>query len=192
MLFLDGVYVDDANSDSGQRFVPVVNHSKEDITRLAHLMSVRIARYLSRTGLIEADAENSYLSDSSADGEMTGHQTFSIMYRISTGFQKGKKIFSVQTRPPIVDEEKNFGLLGKVEGFSLHAGVAAKAHQRDKLERLCRYISRPPVAAHRLSLTTSGKICYELKTPYRNGTTHVVFDPLDFISNTQHWYHYHE
>lgn len=88
----------------------------------------------------------------------------------------------VQTRPPIIDETKNFDLLGKVEGFSLHAGVSAKAHQRDKLERLCRYISRPPVAAHRLSLTSSGKVCYELKTPYSDGTTHVVFEPLDFIS----------
>jgi hypothetical protein len=27
-----------------------------------------------------------------------------------------------------------------------------------------------------------GNICYELKTPYRNGTTHMLFDPLDFIS----------
>jgi hypothetical protein len=69
-----------------------------------------------------------------------------------------------------------------VAGFSLHAGVSVKAHQRDKLERLCRYISRPPVAAHRLSLTASGKISVELKTPYRDGTTHVVFEPLDFIS----------
>jgi len=23
---------------------------------------------------------------------------------------------------------------------------------------------------------------YELKTPYRNGTTHVIFEPLDFIA----------
>jgi len=182
MLFLDGVYVDDAKSEGGQRFVPVLNHHVADITRLAHLMSVRIARYLSRMGLIEADAENSYLSDASTDGEMTDHQSYSIMYRISTGFQKGKKIFSVQTRPPIVDEAKNFALLGKVEGFSLHAGVSAKAHQRGKLERLCRYISRPPVAEDRLSHTSAGKICYELKTPYRDGTTHVIFDPLDFIS----------
>ena len=181
MIFLDGVYVDDVDSEGGQRFVPVRKLHVADITRLAHLMSVRIARFLSRTGLIEADAENSYLS-ASPDGEMTDHQSYSIMYRISTGFQKGKKIFSVQTRPPIVDEGKNFDLLGKVEGFSLHAGVSAKAHQRDKLERLCRYISRPPVAADRLSLTSSGKICYELKTPYRNGTTHMVFEPLDFIS----------
>jgi len=104
------------------------------------------------------------------------------LYRVSTGFQKGKKIFSLQTRPPIVDENQHSDLLGKIAGFSLHAGVSVKAHQRDKLERLCCYISRPPVAANRLSLTTSGKICYELKTPYRDGTTHVVFEPLDFIS----------
>ena len=37
-------------------------------------------------------------------------------------------------------------------------------------------------AAHRLSLTPEGNIRYELKTPYRNGTTHMVFEPLDFIS----------
>jgi hypothetical protein len=60
--------------------------------------------------------------------------------------------------------------------------VSAKAHQRDKLERLCRYVSRPPVAAHWLSRTSSGKVCYELKTPYRDVTTDVVFDPLDFIT----------
>ena len=36
-------------------------------------------------------------------------------------------------------------------GFSLHAGVAAEDSQRDKLERLCRYISRPAVAIERLS-----------------------------------------
>lgn len=182
MIFLDGVFVDDENSEDDQRFVPVLNHLQSDIIRLTHLMSARIARYLSRAGLIEADAENSYLAESSIDGEMNDHQIFSIMYRISTGFQKGKKIFSVQTRPPIMAETKEGDLLGKVAGFSLHAGVATKAYQRDKLERLCRYISRPPISQHRLTLTPSGKICYELKTPYRGGITHVIFDPLDFIS----------
>ncbi|MDR3492255.1 MAG: transposase, partial [Gammaproteobacteria bacterium] len=34
----------------------------------------------------------------------------------------------------------------------------------------------------RLSEREDGKISYELKTPYRNGTTHVLFEPLDFIS----------
>jgi hypothetical protein len=69
-----------------------------------------------------------------------------------------------------------------VAGFSLHAGVVAKAHERQKLERLCRYIARPAVSEKRLSRTANGNIRYQLKTPYRDGTTHVIFEPLDFIA----------
>jgi hypothetical protein len=53
-------------------------------------------------------------------------------------------------------------------GFSLHAGIAAKAAQRDKLEHLARYVSRPPVATERLSLTEGGLVRLALKTPYRD------------------------
>jgi hypothetical protein len=60
--------------------------------------------------------------------------------------------------------------------------LPAQAWERDKLERLCRYISRPAVSEKRLSLTSAGNIRYLLKTPYRDGTTHVIFEPLDFIS----------
>jgi len=56
----------------------------------------------------------------------------------------------------------------------LHAGVAAKAQERNNLERLSRYISRPAVSEKRLSLTPGGNVRYELKTPYRDGTTHVA------------------
>lgn len=72
--------------------------------------------------------------------------------------------------------------VGNVAGFSLHAGVAARGNERDKLERLCRYITRPAIAERRLSLTHQGKVRYELKTPYRDGTTHVIFEPVDFIA----------
>ena len=67
-------------------------------------------------------------------------------------------------------------------GFSLHAGVAAQAYQRDRLERLCRYVTRPAVAEPRLSLTAGGRIRYALKSPWRDGTTHVVFEPPDIIA----------
>ena len=50
------------------------------------------------------------------------------------------------------------------------------------MERLCRYISRPAIATQRLTLTAQGHIRYALKTPYRDGTTHVVFEPRDFLS----------
>ena len=55
--------------------------------------------------------------------------------------------------------------------YSLHAGVATKAQERDKLERLCRYIARPAISEKRLSLTAQSKVRYKLKTPYRDGTT---------------------
>jgi len=38
------------------------------------------------------------------------------------------------------------------------------------------------VSEKRLALTSHGKVHYELKTPYRDGTTHVFFEPLDFIA----------
>ena len=65
---------------------------------------------------------------------------------------------------------------------SRHAGVAAQAWERNKLERLCRYISRPALSEKRLSLISAGNTRYQLKTPYSDGTTHVIFEPLDFIS----------
>ena len=57
-----------------------------------------------------------------------------------------------------------------------------EADQREKLERLARYVSRPPVSVERLDLTAQGQVRYRLKTPYHDGTTRIVLEPLDFIA----------
>lgn len=49
---------------------------------------------------------------------------------------------TLSTQPPESEPPPGSDRVAKAVGFSLHAGVGAKAHQRDKLERLCRYISR--------------------------------------------------
>jgi len=90
-------------------------------------------------------------------------------------------VFTLQTLPDCRPDNR-FVDTGQVAGFSLHAGVATRAHERDKLERLCRYIARPAVATKRLSMTRNGAVRYELKIPYSDGTTHVLFEPLDFIA----------
>lgn len=129
--------------------------------------------------MLERDAENSHLAGESADEDPLAQlRGQSITYRIAVGPQVGRKVFTLQT----CDVEELFGTMGKVAGFSLHAWVAARADGRKKLERLCRYISRPAVSEKRLSLTANGNIRYRLKTPYRDGTTHVIFEPLDFIA----------
>ena len=79
------------------------------------------------------------------------------------GPQAGRKVFTLQTLPAYDLEEPFGGAAGQVTGFSLHAGVAARANERKKLERLCRYISRPAISEKRLSLTRNGNIRYDVK-----------------------------
>lgn len=67
-------------------------------------------------------------------------------------------------------------------GFSLHAATVCEAWQRSRLERLCRYITRPPIATKRLSIDPQGRAIYRYKQPFRDGSTHVVLEPLDFIA----------
>jgi hypothetical protein len=182
MLFLDGVDVEHAGSTARFRWVKA--STDNELTQLIHTIAHRLARYLERQGLLERDAEYSYLALESTDedpmDQLRGH---SITYRIAVGPQQGRKVFTLQTLP---DERDAYDApstsTGNVAEFSLHAGVSTKANQRDKLERLCRYITRPAIAEKRLSLTSQGKVRYELKTPYRDGTTHVIFEPLDFIA----------
>lgn len=89
-------------------------------------------------------------------------------------------MFTLQTLPAEPDAPRPE--VAESSGFSLHAGIAAKASQRDKIERLARYVSRPPVATERLSLTQGGNVRYALKTPHRGGTTHMIFEPEDFVA----------
>jgi len=181
MLFLDGVYVEHPNGTARFRWAKAPTSA--ELTRLAHTLARRVGRFLEHQGLLERDAENSYLASDAVEedpmNQLLGH---SITYRIAVGPQQGRKVFTLQTLSA-VDSEEPFGdSVGKVAGFSLHAGVAARADERKKLERLCRYISRPAVSEKRLSLTPNGNVRYQLKTPYRDGTTHVIFEPLDFMA----------
>jgi hypothetical protein len=59
---------------------------------------------------------------------------------------------------------------------SLHANVAVPPRDRSRLERLCRYVARPPLATQRLSRLGDGRLLHRLKHRWRDGTTHVVFE----------------
>ena len=181
MLLLDGVYAVD---DYGKmRFHRVKAPELIELTKLVHTISHRVARFLERRGLLVRDVEDSYLTLDCLDEEpmqqLHGH---SITYRIALGAQQGRNVFTLQTVPPSNAESSFSTRVANIAGFSLHAGVAAEAYQRDKLERLCRYVSRPAVSENRLAVLSNGNIRYQLKTPYRDGTTHVIFEPLDFIA----------
>jgi hypothetical protein len=59
--------------------------------------------------------------------------------------------------------------------------VRCGAHQRKQLERLCRYITRPAIANERLQRNSAGQVVLQLKSPWRDGTTHIVMSPAQFM-----------
>jgi predicted RNase H-like HicB family nuclease len=90
------------------------------------------------------------------------------------------EVVDVQAVPPL-GEMPNNPLLARVAGWSLHAATVCEAHQRSRLERLCRYITRPPIATNRLTVDGRGRVMYRYKQPFRDGSTHVLLEPLDFM-----------
>jgi len=68
-----------------------------------------------------------------------------------------------------------------IEGFDLHANVAVRAGETERLEHLCRYILRPPVAQDALELTPDGKVLLRLRRPWRDGTRAICFEPSEFL-----------
>ncbi len=107
--------------------------------------------------MLVRDMDNSYLAlepqDETGLEQVLGS---SITYRIAIGPHQGRKAFSLQTLPQQGCLEESSARVAKASDFSLHAGVAAGARERQKLERLCRYITRPAIAEKRLSLATQG------------------------------------
>ena len=102
----------------------------------------------------------------------------STHYRIAIGPNAGKKALTLRT-VPARPEPFASTLLARQPGFSLHAATRCEANQRDKLEKLCRTITRPAIANQRLSMNEREPVIDRFKQPFRDGTTQVVLDPLE-------------
>jgi hypothetical protein len=150
MLYLDGVYVEDAHGKV--RFHRIKAPTAEELGALVHRISQRVAKLLERRSLLARDEDNDYLTlETSQDEAMQQLYGHSITYRIAIGPQQCRKVFTLQSLPPTEEPKAGSSRVAKVAGFSLHAGVVAEAHQRDKLQRLSHYIARPAVTEKRLS-----------------------------------------
>jgi hypothetical protein len=179
-LLLDGVY---AQGPSGAlRFLPLPPLEDAAVARVVAQVARHIARLLERRGLgPEADPAE---ADPLAEDQPLLAQIYgaSVASRIATGRRAGQRVLRVGD---CIDPEDLPALEGErcasVSGVSLHANVAVPARDRQRLERLCRYVARPPVATERLSRLEDGRLFYRLKHRWRDGTTHVVFEPQELV-----------
>jgi hypothetical protein len=98
----------------------------------------------------------------------------------ATGKSKGKKAIVLKSVTD-TDHTVTKGLVAKNSGFSIYAGVATKAHERDKLEKISRYIAGPAVAEERLSTDDYGNVIYRFKKPWDDGTTALKLTPMELM-----------
>jgi hypothetical protein len=140
----------------------------------------RLMKMLARQGHLVEEQGMSYLADIDSDNPLTPLQAASCTYRIAFGARAGQKILSLRTVRGR-EEKTTHTLCADAHGFSLHAAVRCGAHQRQELERLCRYITRPAIANERLKRDGAGDVVLQLKSPWRDGTTHIKMSPLEFM-----------
>lgn len=181
ILALDGAYTfnKDCEGKEWATFHRTSAPSVQELTSVLQKIVARVLRYLEKSGLIVKDQDTTYLKLDGHDGVLDQLQVASTSYRIAFGPRAGQRVLTLQGLP--TTGKSKDGMAVQMSGFSLHAGVACNRGERKKLEHMCRYISRPPVAEERLRIDSQGQVVYKLKRAYDNGTTHLVFSPLEFI-----------
>ena len=173
MLALDGVYAED---DAGfLRFHQVGPPSNKEVKLVAGRIARRVEKLISRRGLVPEEEQpvQPFLA------ELYGA---AVAGRVLTGRRAGQQAVRVG------DLENGHGSgdistprCANVQGVGLHANTSIPAHDRVRLERMCRYMCRPPIALERLILLNDGRLMYRLKKQWRDGTTKIIFEPLELM-----------
>jgi len=181
-LLLDGVYR--CGADGVPQFVEVGSPTDDEVHALLQAIITRLMKLLTRRGVLVEEMGQTCLAQADEDGEeartLRPLQAAAITYRIAFGPRAGQKVLTLRVAMPRETAARQ-PLCADIDGFSLHAAVRVEANDRKRLEQLCRYITRPALSDERVQLNDAGQVELELKTPWRDGTTHLVMSPLEFM-----------
>ena len=112
---------------------------------------------------------------------LAGLAAASVQGLVALGRQRGARIRRLGAQPGEVKSRPLGHCHARSNGFDLHAGLVVPAGERERIERVCRYALRPPVARERLSVTDAGQVRLHLRQRWADGTTHLIFDPVEFL-----------
>jgi hypothetical protein len=179
-LALDGVFT--AAAPDAVQFHPLPPPTDAEVARLVTTIRARILRLLGRRGL-GPDADVSRPDPVAEDSPtLAGLSSASVQGRVALGPRAGARLMALGRDPEAQWVRSGGPRHAHLDGFDLHGNVAVDGEDRERLEQLCRYLLRPAVAQDRLRLTEDGRVVLELKTAWADGTSHLVFDPLDLLA----------
>ncbi|MBK9362767.1 MAG: transposase [Rubrivivax sp.] len=180
-LVLDGVYCCDA--DGSPAFIEADAPTDDELHALLQAVIARLMKMLTRRGvLVEAWARPTWPSRMpTARRARCGRcRPRPSPTESPSGRAARQKVLTLRGAMPREDSARQ-PLCADIDGFSLHAAVRVEAHDRKRLEQLCRYITRPALSDERVQVNAAGQVELKLKTPWRDGTTHLVLSPLEFM-----------
>jgi len=182
-LAIDGVYVKDRKSDE-LVFHALPEPTTAEVTQLAGRIAERAENVMRKHGRwVDTDS-----ADSEPDALSLEQPALSACYQASAqgvdvlGSRAGRPTLRLVTTAPALNTSAEPGAVAVVRGFNLHAKTTVDGRDRKQLERLCQYIARPPIAQERLHILDDGRLRYDMKRVWADGTRAIVLDPLDFIA----------
>ena len=181
-LWLDGVYQRTNQAGEGE---PVFHETASPTTAQRQTLLDKIInrsiRMLTKAGHLVEEAGEIYVAGTDPDNVLGPLQAAAVTWRIAQGPRAGRKVLRLYEGQRMTFTHSKASLCVNAHGFSLHAGVRCEAADRQGLEQLCRYITRPAISNERLSINAKGQVVLKLKTPWRDGATHIVLEPLEFM-----------
>ncbi|MEK6608957.1 MAG: transposase [Myxococcota bacterium] len=154
----------------------------DEVAAVAAAAAGRVARLCARRGVpldgADGEAEDPLAAREPALSALAGA---SVQGLVATGRRRGCRVMRMGAAPDAPLAFVKTGLCADVAGFDVHAGVRVTASDRAGLERLCRYLARPPLAHDRLSELPDGRLALALRKPHSSGSTHLVFEPLELL-----------
>ena len=139
-------------------------------------------RLLGRRGL-DTDDAGLTLPDPVAEASraLAGISSASVLGRVALGRQAGVRVQRLGRESAVPCGTSPGPRRAHLEGFDLYLSLPVPADDRPRLEQLCRYLLRPTVAEDRLRLTADGRVLLELKSEWADGTSHLLFEPVELL-----------
>lgn len=181
VLSLDGVYL---RNDNGElTFHPLPAPTSAEVADVARRTALEVRKVLLRHGRsLEGLFESA--SDDEHDDFAERQPALAACYGAAL---QGVGLFGARAGQPTLrllrrELERSGEPVAEVMGFNVHAGLALDGRDRRRVERVCRYLGRPPIAQERLRQLDNGRLRYTMKKPWKDGTVALDFEPLDLIA----------
>jgi hypothetical protein len=184
VMVLDGVHVETV--PGRVVFRALARPTAAEMQGLVETIARRVRALLRRRGLLEEDEER-------LAGDVDGEEE-AVLATCRAASARGLSVLAGRSGrgvrrvrlpdpdgPATAPRPYTTGVAATAGGVNVHVGPSVPPWDRSRLERLCRYALRPPLARGRLRATDDGLLSYELAHPWRDGTRAILLEPLELL-----------